>query len=130
MSPVADHDPRSAGAGFPATLRARRLARGLTQDELAGRAGLGVRTLRELERGRVARPQRNTVALRADALDLTGTDRDDFLTTATGRTPAAAPIRSAVLPPGPSGTDVRAVATLPLPTLPPLVGRDADVAEL
>ncbi|HTJ38694.1 MAG TPA: helix-turn-helix transcriptional regulator, partial [Dactylosporangium sp.] len=85
MSPVADHDPRNAGATFAATLRARRLARGLTQDELATRARLGVRTLRELERGRVARPQRNTVALLADALGLTGPDRDSFLSAAMGR---------------------------------------------
>ncbi|GAA1547096.1 tetratricopeptide repeat protein [Dactylosporangium maewongense] len=108
MSPVADHDPRGAGAGFAAALRTRRLARGLTQDELATRAGLGVRTLRELERGRVARPQRGTLALLADALDLVGTDREDFLT----------------------GTVTAAPATLPLPTAPALIGRDADVAEL
>jgi transcriptional regulator with XRE-family HTH domain len=64
-------------------LRAHRLAQGLTQEELASRASLGVRTLRELERGRVARPQRSTVSLLADALALTGADRDDFLTIAT-----------------------------------------------
>ncbi|MFF5231230.1 ATP-binding protein [Dactylosporangium sp. NPDC000521] len=108
MSPVADHDPRGAGAGFAAALRTRRLARGLTQEELAGRAGLGVRTLRELERGRVARPQRGTLALLADALDLVGADREDFLT----------------------GTVTAVPATLPLPTAPALIGRDADVAEL
>src|ERR1700754_3389214 len=120
MSPVADHDPLSAGGGFAAGLRARRLARGLTQDELATRAGLGVRTLRELERARVARPQRNTVALLADALDLTGPDRDVFLTIATGR--PAPPLNGFAPPDGP--------ATLPLPTLPALIGRDGDVAEL
>ncbi|MET7417956.1 helix-turn-helix domain-containing protein [Dactylosporangium sp. NPDC005555] len=108
MSPVADHDPRGAGAGFAAALRARRLARGLTQEELAGRAGLGVRTLRELERGRVARPQRGTLALLADALDLVGADREDFLAGIVTTTPA----------------------TLPLPTVPALIGRDADIAEL
>ncbi|GAA2368394.1 helix-turn-helix domain-containing protein [Dactylosporangium salmoneum] len=85
MSPVADHDPQNAGAGFAAALRTRRLARGLTQDELATRAGLGVRTLRELERGRVSRPQRNTVALLADALALTGPDREAFLAASAGR---------------------------------------------
>ncbi|WP_327007195.1 helix-turn-helix domain-containing protein [Dactylosporangium sp. NBC_01737] len=108
MSPVADHDPRGAGAGFAAALRTRRLARGLTQEELAARAGLGVRTLRELERGRVARPQRGTLTLLADALDLVGMDREDFL----------------------AGTVTSAPATLPLPTVPALIGRDADVAEL
>src|SRR5687767_14989678 len=107
MSPVADHDPRGAGAGFAAALRTLRLARGLTQEELAGRAGLGVRTLRELERGRVARPQRGTLTLLADALDLVGPDRQDFL----------------------AGTATSAPPTLPLPTAPALIGRDADVAE-
>ncbi|WP_433054338.1 ATP-binding protein [Dactylosporangium sp. CS-033363] len=158
MSPVADHDPRNAGAAFAAALRANRLARGLTQDELAARSGLGVRTLRELERGRVARPQRNTLALLADALDLTGPDREAFLTSATNRPAAAAanggphliaghdsvarrgragngPGPGAVprpepgddRPPAPDGA---ARTPLPLPTMPPLVGRDADVNEL
>ncbi|MFB9450819.1 helix-turn-helix domain-containing protein [Dactylosporangium vinaceum] len=152
MSPVADHDPRNAGASFAGALRARRLARGLTQDELAARAGLGVRTLRELERGRVARPQRTTLSLLADALSLTGPDREAFLDSAANR-PALPDPRSANTRyldtagrmvrgrgalrreqpappeprPAPSGT---ARTALPLPTTPPLIGRDADVAEL
>ncbi|MEU7865611.1 helix-turn-helix domain-containing protein [Dactylosporangium sp. NPDC049140] len=152
MSPVADHDPRNAGAGFAATLRASRLARGLTQDELAARAGLGVRTLRELERGRVARPQRNTVALLADALDLTGPARDAFLSSATSRAPlppnggrhdnvarrsragkpadvVEPPVLAGLDPPLPAPSHAARTA-LPLPTMPPLVGRDADIAEL
>src|SRR4051794_4878804 len=87
MSPVADHDPRNAGAGFAATLRAGRMARGLTQDELAARSGLGVRTLRELEPGRLARPPRNPVSLLADALNLSAPDREPFLSPATNRPP-------------------------------------------
>jgi transcriptional regulator with XRE-family HTH domain len=68
MSLYADHDSGAPGVGFAASLRRHRLAAGLTQEELAGRSGVGVRTLRELERGRVARPQRGTVSLIADAL--------------------------------------------------------------
>src|SRR5258706_6762133 len=94
MSPYADHDPESLGARFAVMLLGHRLAAGLTQEDLAGRSGVGVRTLRELERGRVARPQRNTVSLLADALSLTGVDRAEFLAVATGRPPAA------VSPPG------------------------------
>ncbi|WP_433212568.1 ATP-binding protein [Dactylosporangium sp. CS-047395] len=148
MSPVADHDPRNAGAVFAAALRANRLARGLTQDELAARAGLGVRTLRELERGRVARPQRNTLSLLADALDLTGPDREAFLNSASNRPPVAtsnggphlsagphrrAPTGTAAAPDlPPVRADRRAAGrtALPLPTIPPLVGRDADGNEL
>ncbi|MET7393114.1 tetratricopeptide repeat protein [Dactylosporangium sp. NPDC005572] len=125
MSPGPDHDPRNAGAGFAATLRARRLARGLTQEELASRAGLGVRTLRELERGRVARPQRNTVSLLAEALLLTGLERDDFLASASAS--AARPDAPEVRLPA---QRARPASTLPLPTHPPLTGRDADVEEL
>ena len=51
MSPVADHDPRGVGAGFAAALRTRRLARGLTQEELAGRAGIHRTYLSDIERG-------------------------------------------------------------------------------
>ncbi|GGM50683.1 helix-turn-helix domain-containing protein [Dactylosporangium sucinum] len=126
MSPGPDHDPRNAGAGFAATLRARRLARGLTQEELASRAGLGVRTLRELERGRVARPQRNTVSLLAEALLLTGLERDDFLASAARPEPAA--VRPPVQRARPASK--LPASTLPLPTHPPLTGRDADVEEL
>ncbi|WP_433081949.1 ATP-binding protein [Dactylosporangium sp. CA-052675] len=138
MSPVADHDPRNAGAGFAATLRASRLERGLTQDELAARSGLGVRTLRELERGRVARPQRNTLALLADALDLTGSAREAFLNSATNRNVGprhdsvarrSRHVEKPVLAPLPVPSHAARTA-LPLPTIPPLVGRDADIAEL
>lgn len=76
---------------FPQLLRRHRQAARLTQDELAGRARIGVRTLRELERGR-AMPQRATAELLATALGLTGTDRDVFLRAArAGRRVATAP---------------------------------------
>jgi predicted ATPase/DNA-binding XRE family transcriptional regulator len=102
--------PEAPGLGFAVVLRRTRLAAGLTQEELAARAGLGVRTVRELERGRVLRPQRGTVMLLADALRLDGDVRDDFVATATTRR-GLSPL-------------------LPLPTQPELVGRDRDVREL
>ena len=69
----------ASGASFAAVLRARRMRAGLTQRELAWRAGVGVRTLRELERARVGRPQLGTVELLADALGLVGQVRASFI---------------------------------------------------
>ena len=65
-------------AGFGALLRACRVAAGLSQEDLARRSGLDVRTIRNLERGRARWPHPNTVRRLADALDLRGTARDEF----------------------------------------------------
>src|SRR5262245_32978738 len=92
MSPYADHDLESPGVGFAVLLRRQRLAAGLTQEELASRSGVGVRTVRELERGRVLRPQRGTVSLLADALELSGDAREAFVMAAATR--RAAPTRA------------------------------------
>jgi transcriptional regulator with XRE-family HTH domain len=81
---TADH------GGFGAVLRSHRLRAGLTQEELAARAEIGVRTVRDLERGRASRPQRTTVELLAAALGLTGPAWAAFAAAARGRTPAAA----------------------------------------
>ncbi|MGW5003570.1 ATP-binding protein [Streptomyces hydrogenans] len=56
---------------FGELVRALRLAAGLAQEQLALAAGLSVRTLRNLERGRTKGPQRHTVDALARALDLT-----------------------------------------------------------
>ncbi|HEX2357611.1 MAG TPA: helix-turn-helix domain-containing protein [Micromonosporaceae bacterium] len=100
-------------ASFDAVLRIRRRALGLTQSELAARAGIGVRTVRDLERGRSSRPQRTTVELLANALGLTGSDRVQFLALARGQ----------------GGAADRSTAR-PLPVLGALIGRDRDVAEV
>ena len=56
---------------FAALLRAHRRARGLTQEELAARAGISVRSLGYLERDEVAhRPRRDTLRLLIQALAL------------------------------------------------------------
>ncbi|OGU10463.1 MAG: hypothetical protein A2W29_04535 [Gemmatimonadetes bacterium RBG_16_66_8] len=49
------------GEGIPGRLRASRLSLGLTQQEVAERAGVDVRTVRNAERG-VWRPSRLTLA--------------------------------------------------------------------
>ncbi|MFC5944377.1 helix-turn-helix transcriptional regulator, partial [Micromonospora harpali] len=80
MAPDDDRPPGADGrTGLSALLRAHRHAAGLTQAELAARAGVGVRTVRDLERGRSARPQRTTVDLLAGALGLAGPVRSAFL---------------------------------------------------
>lgn len=47
----------------------------LTQDQLAGRTGLGVRTIRRLERGDTGRPRHGSIHLLAEALVLSPDER-------------------------------------------------------
>ena len=111
---TSDHGADQPGPGFDAVLRSYRLRAKLTQDELAVGAGVGVRTVRDLERGRASRPQRTTVELLAAALGLAGADRLAFLAAARGHSSGTpAPPRYVRLPPAAD-----------------LIGRDGDVAEL
>ncbi|MGW1446935.1 ATP-binding protein, partial [Micromonospora sp. NPDC002411] len=124
-----DHDGSRSPAGrtpLPELLREHRRAAGLTQAELASRAGVGVRTVRDLERGRAVRPQRTTVDLLAAALALAGADRAAFLAAARG---------SGTEPTRPDTTSTAiAVPSSDRPvSLPPpvaLIGRDRDITEL
>ena len=63
---------------FGALVRAHRVRLGLTQDELAVLTGVSVRSIRNLEAGRIGRPRPATVRLLADAFALSGGDRDRF----------------------------------------------------
>ncbi|MEV5821807.1 helix-turn-helix domain-containing protein [Micromonospora haikouensis] len=109
-------------AGFGQWLRALRDTRGLTQEELAEASGSSVRTIREMERGRVRTPQRRTVALLADALGLAGADRDRFVGLArAGHRPQPDPGIVAAAPVVPS--------ELPA-AVPNLVGREAELTVL
>ena len=51
-------------------VKSRRLASGMTQEELAGKSGLSVRAISNLERGRTARPHPRSLELLAAALGL------------------------------------------------------------
>ncbi|MFG2052071.1 ATP-binding protein [Micromonospora sp. NPDC048935] len=133
-----DHDRSRSPAGrtsLPELLRGHRRAAGLTQAELASRAGVGVRTVRDLERGRSVRPQRTTVDLLAAALALTGTSRAAFLAAARGPAGVESP-RGDATPTalGIEGRTPAEAAPIDLPAaLPPpitLVGRDRDLTEL
>ncbi|MGW5556657.1 ATP-binding protein [Micromonospora sp. NPDC003944] len=131
-----DHDRSRSPAGrttLPELLRGHRRAAGLTQAELASRAGVGVRTVRDLERGRSVRPQRTTVELLAGALELTGTSRAAFMAASRGADPAA-PDGTSTTTFTVSGTVTSAAATTdPSVLLPPpvaLIGRERDLTEL
>ena len=111
---TSDHGAGHGGPGFDALLRSHRLRAKLTQQELAARAAVGVRTVRDLERGRASRPQRTTAELLAAALGLAGPERVTFLAAARGQSagPAETPAFNRLPPAG------------------DLIGRDGDVAEL
>ncbi len=81
-----------AGLEFGALLRRLRLDASLTLEALAEASGVSVRGIGDLERGRVATPQRRTVAALADGLRLDGTERERLLAVArVGRHPRPRP---------------------------------------
>jgi transposase len=65
-----------------ALLRAYRHWALLSQEQLAARAGLSERTVRDLEAGRVRTPRTDTMRLLADALQLSGPERESWLAAA------------------------------------------------
>ncbi|GAC1432302.1 MAG: hypothetical protein NVSMB65_05890 [Chloroflexota bacterium] len=99
--------------GFGTVLRGHRVAAGLTQEALAERAHLSTRAISALEQGVNHAPRDDTVALLADALDLSGEARAAFA--AAGRRPSLAAAVSPALP----GPGVSAA---------PLIGREREIA--
>jgi WD40 repeat protein/transcriptional regulator with XRE-family HTH domain len=75
-----------AGA-FGERLRAYRAAARLSQEQLGERSGVSVRAIGDIERGRTRWPYRDSVHRLADALGLTGREREDLL--ALARRPVA-----------------------------------------
>src|SRR5579862_9204719 len=69
---------------FVGLLRGHRRTAGLTQEELAERAGLSVRAVSDMERGRTRRPYPRSLRLLADALELAGAAREEFFTAGGG----------------------------------------------
>jgi tetratricopeptide (TPR) repeat protein/transcriptional regulator with XRE-family HTH domain len=72
---------------FATLLRRHRLALGLSQEDLAERSGLSVRTIANLEQGRATRPHRYSVESLGNALGLPEPERRHFDQSA--RVPAA-----------------------------------------
>ncbi|MEU9078451.1 helix-turn-helix transcriptional regulator, partial [Kitasatospora sp. NPDC048538] len=58
------------GGEFGRLLAGHRVAAGLTQEELAASAGVSLRAVGDMERGRTRGPQRRTVRALAEALGL------------------------------------------------------------
>lgn len=67
---------------FGEVVRALRRRLGLTQEELAARTGINVRTVGKLEANQITSPRPATVRLLADAFGLTGPERDYFMAAA------------------------------------------------
>src|SRR5215831_16572894 len=82
---------------FGAILQAFRHRAYLSQEQLAARAELSERTVRNLEAGRVRSPRTTTVRLLADALELAEPERESWLA-------AARRANGRPAEPGPPGT--------------------------
>jgi transcriptional regulator with XRE-family HTH domain len=110
---VGEQDPR-----FSSRLRRLREAAGLTQEELAVRAGLSPRAISAIERGERQRPYPHTVRMLSDALGLSEEERASLLETL----PRGAIAAPAPLAPTPG-------FNLPVPPT-PLVGRERALGEI
>lgn len=127
--------PRDHGRVFGAMLRALRLDRGLTQEELAEGAGLSVRAVGDLERGRAV-PHRDTVGRLSAALQLdeeprrrlTALARSSWATQQRAGAPPVEP--AAAIQPSPAERGPSAPpAQLPR-DMPDFVGRDRELDRL
>ena len=107
-------DDRSSLA---AVLRGLREDAGLSQEELARRAGLSAHAISALERGTRTRPYPHTLRSLAEALGLSEADRSRLIAAVP---PRARPARAA------SDAATARPRDLPVPTT-PLLGRDEDV---
>jgi predicted ATPase/DNA-binding XRE family transcriptional regulator len=108
-------------------LRQHRVEAGLTQEELAERAGISLRGLVALENGERLRPRRDTVQLLADALQLGGGARRHFEAVSRGRD-VRPRIDGICQAPEQTGTEWRKVGpSLAGRSLTPLVGRAREL---
>jgi transcriptional regulator with XRE-family HTH domain len=117
---------------FGARLRTCRQAAGLSQEELAARSGLSVRTIRDLERGRTRWPYQDSLHRLADALELRGDGRGDFIAAAGRRLEHIPPVAAGRLPAAePRRAGGARIVPRYLPTtVPAFVGRDDQLAAL
>ena len=107
-------------ASFAELLRGMREAAGLTQEELAFRAGLSPNAVGALERGARRRPYPHTVRSLADALELSEDERASLLAAIPGRGGAPSGAFDAPAPTRPM---------LPQPAT-PVLGRERELEEV
>jgi predicted ATPase/DNA-binding XRE family transcriptional regulator len=108
---------RGHDAPFGTLLRRLREDSGLTQEELAARAGLSAKGISDLERGARRRPHPHTVRSLADALELSEDERASLLATVPKRGDLA------------DNAPILIESALPAPPA-PLVGRERDLEEV
>ncbi|MGW1293178.1 helix-turn-helix domain-containing protein [Streptomyces sp. NPDC002533] len=84
-------------------VRRLRTRAGLTQEQMAERSGVSVRTIRRLETGKAADHRLGTVNLLADALDL-GAEERRQLTAVLSPAPASTPVPAPAPEPAPAST--------------------------
>jgi tetratricopeptide (TPR) repeat protein/transcriptional regulator with XRE-family HTH domain len=116
------------GLSFAGLLRQLRHEALLTQEELAGAAGISPRSVSDLERGINRTAHKDTALLLADALSLDGPVRALFVAAARGRIPASQVL--AAVQGGATGA-AAAAASKTLPTdIAAFTGRQAELAQL
>jgi transcriptional regulator with XRE-family HTH domain len=108
-------------ASFGEQLRRLREGAGLTQEELASRAGLTAKAVSALERGERKRPYPHTIRSLSDALGLSEEERAALAEAVLRRRDGDAPF--------PRKEAAASVSTLPA-SLTPLVGREREVDEI
>src|SRR5215468_9692576 len=103
---------------FGVLLRRARRAAGLTQEELAARAGISVDAISVLERGLTRAPHRQTMDMLVEALQLAPAERDQWELARRGKQDSAN-LAFVCQPPG-----LR--RQIPTPAT-PLIGREREV---
>jgi tetratricopeptide (TPR) repeat protein/transcriptional regulator with XRE-family HTH domain len=132
---VSERSSGEAGS-LGVTLARQRMLAGLTQEELAAASGVSVRTISDLERGRVRRPRRHSLELLAVAFGLDQTQTGEIMAIARpapSRVPPTDHAAAGVVP-AVAAVPAAAGARLPprmLPAAPRyFTGRVAEFAEL
>jgi predicted ATPase/DNA-binding XRE family transcriptional regulator len=128
VSSIVAHAQRWASASvadFGALLKRLRLQVGLSQEELAERAGISAKAVGSYERGDRRAPHRDTLALIVDALGISGGICEE-LVSAADRARRRGPSAADVAPTGEAPTSPN---NLPIART-TFVGRDQDVADV